>query len=161
MAPASSSERSAASHPADRDAESPLPSVAVESLRQPLPPPPVEPEATPPRTMRATVVPAPPKWDAQAMLARAEVLRDKPFSESARPKETKAARKLFARKPDLTEEEFTSAFQHWNTPWWHETNGPFCITDLAAVPKNKSEMRLIIALEKLALPRSGPCLLRK
>jgi len=89
------------------------------------------------------------------MLARAETLREKPFSESARPKETKAARKLFARKPDLTEEEFTGAFQHWNTPWWRETNGLFCITDLAAVPKNKSEMRLIIALEKLAVPRSG------
>jgi hypothetical protein len=94
------------------------------------------------------------KWNAQAMVARACELRGKPFSDTARPKETKAAQKLFDRKPDLTLEEFEKAWKQWNTQWWRETNGLFNLTDLAAVPKNKSEMRLIIALEKLALPKA-------
>jgi hypothetical protein len=145
------------SHEQNRDATSGNVTVEGDSgCTAPASAPQVPPGVTPPRTMRATVVPAPPKWDAQAMVARAEALREKPFSENARPKETRSARKLFARKPDLTEEEFTGAFQHWNTPWWRETNGLFCITDLAAVPKNKSEMRLIIALEKLAIPKKPP-----
>jgi hypothetical protein len=97
-----------------------------------------------------------PRWNVVALVARAEALREKPFSESARPKETRAARKLFARKPDLTMEEFERAWQRWDTQWWHENNGLFTITDLAAVPKNKSEMRLIIALEQLALPKKPP-----
>jgi predicted transcriptional regulator len=89
-----------------------------------------------------------PKWNPEAMVTKAEELRGKTYSEAARPKEINAAKKILKRKPDSTPEEFEKVFKQRNDDWWHEHCGLLNVTDLAAVPKDKNDMRYMLILDQ-------------
>jgi DNA-binding transcriptional regulator GbsR (MarR family) len=89
------------------------------------------------------------KWNEQAMVAKAEELRGKAYSEMTRPKEINAAKKIFKRHPESTLEEFERVFAHRNDDWWHEHCGLLNVTDLAATPKDKNDMRYMLELDKM------------
>ncbi|MFL5628749.1 MAG: hypothetical protein ACJ788_24475 [Ktedonobacteraceae bacterium] len=113
---------------------------------------------------QALMVPVPPresarqapKWNEEAMVALAEKLRGRAYSKITRPKEIKAAEKVLKRKPDSTSEEFESVFVDRNDPWWREHCGLLNVTDLAAVPKDKNDMRYMLIVDKLEREAARP-----
>lgn len=102
-------------------------------------------------TQRRSAKKEPPQaaWTARAMVAKAEALRERPYTDKQRPKELKAAQKLLEQKPDITPEEFERVFNQRNDAWWREHNGPLNVTDLAATPKDKNDLRYMLVLAQI------------